>query len=48
MIDPPALDNSNTDPEAGFVEIAERFPPSAPKAPPSEVNLELPKSLEKL
>ena len=44
----PALESSNTAPDAGFVEIADKFPPKAPKAPPIDIYLELPLSFSKL
>ena len=46
--DPPSLDISKTEPDAGLIEIDDKFPPKAPNAPPIEVNLEFPMSLLKL
>ena len=44
----PNLDNSKTAPDAGLLEIAERLPPRAPKAPAIDSYLEFPVSFSKL
>ena len=46
--EPPNLDSSNTAPDAGLLDIADKFPPRAPKAPPIAEYLAFPLSFSML
>jgi hypothetical protein len=44
----PILDNSNTAPDAGLEDIADKFPPRAPNAPDIDIYREFPLSFSRL
>ena len=47
IIEPPDLESSKTDPAAGFLFIADKFPPNAPNEFPIDKNRALPISSSK-